>query len=89
VLPLPNVIPQPQPVPPPGLAPLADTVLNWLAWGAGISGVGGLLICSVMIIIGRRRGHQLASEGLIGTLYVAAGLSLAVSAAGLVGVFFR
>lgn len=80
-------VPNPGPVVPPGLGPITDTILGWLKWGALVGGVAGLLICSVMIVAGRRNRNALASDGIQGAVWVLGGLALASSAAGLVGVF--
>jgi hypothetical protein len=80
-------VPNPAPVAPPGLDKLAGTLLGWLKWGVLAGGVGGILICSGMIILGRRNRNQMAIEGMIGGAWVLGGLALASAAAVLVGVF--
>jgi hypothetical protein len=74
----------PAPEPPPGLEELANTLLSWLAWGVLISGIGGLLICAGMIILGRRGRNQVAIDGLMGAVWVFGGLALAGAAGALV-----
>jgi hypothetical protein len=80
-------IPNPPPAPPPGLEKISNTVLGWLKWAALVCGVGGLLICAIMIITGRRRSNAMASDGIAGAVWVLGGLALASLAGGLVGVF--
>jgi type II secretory pathway component PulF len=78
---------EPQPEAPPGLDQLTDTLLAWLKWGVLVAGIGGLLICAGMIILGRRNRNQMATDGVLGSLWVLGGLALASAAATLVGVF--
>ncbi|WP_281690281.1 hypothetical protein [Pseudonocardia thermophila] len=80
-------IPNPPPQPPPGVAELSNTIIGWLKWAAITGGVVGILICSIMIAIGRRNRNQLAHDGLSGAVWVAAGLCLASVASLLVGAF--
>ena len=81
------VVPNPPPAAPPGLAVITNTVLGWLKWGVLVGGVAGLLICAVMIVIGRRNRNAMASDGISGAVWVLGGLALAAVAGGLVGVF--
>jgi hypothetical protein len=77
----------PPPAPPPGFAPLAERFLGWLKWIVIASGLGGLFLCSMMLIIGRRNRSALAYEGMLGSAWVIGGLGLASVAALLVGAF--
>jgi hypothetical protein len=80
-----SVVPNPEPAAPsPELEEFAGTFLNWLSWGAFIGGAAGLLICALMIVVGRRGRNQVAQEGLMGTVWVFGGLALAGAAATLV-----
>ncbi len=81
------LIPNPKPAIPPGLGPIADTVVSWGKWAVLAAGVVGLLICAMQIIIGRRNRNAMAADGVAGAVWVIGGLALAASAAGLVGVF--
>jgi cytosine/uracil/thiamine/allantoin permease len=47
----------------------------------------GILICAIMLIIGRRNRSATAYEGLVGSAWVLGGLALASVAALLVGAF--
>src|SRR5262245_6880845 len=78
----------PAPKAPPGLDLVADTFLAWLKWGAMVAGVVGLIICGMMMIVGRHRSST-AVEGASGVPWVIAGLSLVVFAAGIVSEIFR
>jgi hypothetical protein len=77
----------PPPEPPPGLDGLADQILGWMKWIVIASGLAGLFLCSIMLIIGRRNRSALAYEGLLGSAWVIAGLGLSSVAALLVGAF--
>lgn len=79
--------PNPGPAAPPGLENLSTLILSWLKWGVLVAGVAGILICAGMIIVGRRNRNQLAADGVLGSVWVMAGLALASAAAALVGVF--
>lgn len=85
--PRPMAVPNPAPVAPPGFAELANNLLGWLEWGVLVAGVLGILICSLMLIIGRRNRSATAYEGLVGSAWVIGGLALASVAALLVGAF--
>ncbi len=79
--------PNPPPAAPPGLDVLATQILGWFKWGVVVAGLTGLMICAIMIIMGRRNRSATAYEGLIGSTWVLAGLALASVAAMLVGAF--
>ena len=80
-------IPNPPPTAPPGLAGFADQILGWLKWALRAAGVGGLLICAVMIVLGRRNRSAMAYEGLAGSAWILSGLALGSVTAVLVGAF--
>ena len=82
-----RLIPDPDPVAPPGFAELAGTLLGWMKWGVFVAGVLGILICALMLIIGRRNRSATAYEGLVGSAWVIGGLGLASVAAVMVGAF--
>lgn len=84
---VPMAVPDPGPVAPPGFADLASELLGWLKWGVLVAGVLGILICALMLIIGRRNRSATAYEGLVGSAWVIGGLALASVAALLVGAF--
>ncbi|WP_226358624.1 hypothetical protein [Pseudonocardia sp. ICBG601] len=73
---------------PPGkLGDFVDQIIGWIKWGLIAAGVVGLLVCAGMIVIGRKRNHAMAIDGLTGTLWVVGGLALAAGASGIVAVF--
>ena len=39
-------VPNPPPVPPPGLGKAADIIIGWMKWGLTAAGVAGLLACA-------------------------------------------
>ncbi|MCI0689926.1 MAG: hypothetical protein L0Y54_22215 [Sporichthyaceae bacterium] len=79
-----SVVLQPNPAPeaPPGLEALGSDLIAWTKWAALIAGVVGLIVCGIMMIIGRRNRSGLAVEGAIGIAWAISGL-LVVGAAGL------
>jgi hypothetical protein len=77
----------PPPQAPPAIDQLASQIVGWLEWSVLVVGVAGILVCAAVIIIGRRHRGGLAQEGLIGSLWVLGGLTLASLAAVLVGAF--
>jgi hypothetical protein len=79
--------PNPPPQAPPGINELANELIGWLKWGVLAVGITGILVCAGMIIIGRRHRGGLAQEGLLGSLWVLGGLTLASLAAVLVSAF--
>lgn len=81
------VVPNPPPSLPPGLDFFSDTIIGWLKGGLAAAGVVGLLICSLMVILGRRNRNQMATEGVLSAVWVAGGLVLGSSAALLVAIF--
>jgi hypothetical protein len=81
------LVPNPDATLPPGFGDFSATVISWLKGIAQVGGVGGLLICGLMIIFGRRNRNQMATEGVMSTLWVAGGLALASSAALIVPFF--
>ncbi|MFC4951078.1 hypothetical protein [Pseudonocardia sp. GCM10023141] len=83
----PHQVPNPAAEAPPGFADLAGELLGWLKWGVLVAGVLGILICALMLIIGRRNRSATAYEGLVGSAWVIGGLALASVAALLVGAF--
>lgn len=87
MIPIPMAVPDPGPVAPPGFAELAGNLLGWLKWGVLVAGVLGILICALMLIIGRHNRSATAYEGLVGSAWVIGGLALASVAALLVGAF--
>ncbi|WP_202124350.1 hypothetical protein [Actinomadura physcomitrii] len=82
-------VPDPPPAPPPGLDAKMNTLLSWGKWGVLICGVAGLFICAGQMAIGRKNRSTFAADGATGIPWVLGGLSLAATAAPIVGVFFR
>ena len=80
-------VPNPPAELPPGFDRFSNTIIGWLKGIAIVGGVGGLLICALMVIFGRRNRNQMATEGVMNTLWVAGGVALASSSSLLVGVF--
>ncbi len=78
-------VPNPGPLAPPGMAGPAAQLLGWLKWVGLVSGVVGLGMCAVMMILGRRNRSNMAVDGASGIPWVLGGLSLMTLSAGLVG----
>jgi hypothetical protein len=58
--------PNPAPAAPPGLESLGSTFLAWTKWILIICGVGGLMICGIMMAVGRRNRSSFAADGAAG-----------------------
>ncbi|GAA2614057.1 hypothetical protein GCM10010411_56200 [Actinomadura fulvescens] len=81
-------VPDPPPVAPPGLDKKMELLLSWGKYAVLICGLAGLFICAGQMAIGRKNRSTFAADGATGIPWVLGGLSLAVSAASIVGVFF-
>ncbi|MFI0351016.1 hypothetical protein [Actinomadura sp. 9N407] len=81
-------IPNPPPAAPPGLDTKINVLLSWGKYGVMICGLAGLLYCAGQMGIGRKNRSALAADGATGIPWALAGLSLAATAAPIVGVFF-
>jgi ABC-type Fe3+-siderophore transport system permease subunit len=79
--------PNPPPAAPPGLEGITRQLLGWMKWLVIAAGVGGILYCAFLVIIGRRNRSATAYEGLAGSAFVLAGLAMASVAAVMVGAF--
>ena len=80
-------IPDPAPMPPPGLTGQVSIILGWIKWGTIIAGVIGLMVCALMMIVGRRSRSTVAADGAAGIPWVLLGLMLAAASSAIVGVF--
>lgn len=68
----------------PGLGP---TLTHWISWAKSIgmfAGVIGLIICGIMMMVGRRNRSHLAAEGASGIVWVIAGASVIALAPSLI-----
>lgn len=77
--------PDPPPAAPPGVEAVANDLIGWLKWGALAAGVVGMIICGVMMMVGRRNRSTTAVDGATGIPWVLGGLSTVAVAAGVVG----
>lgn len=75
----------PNPQAPPGLAPFASDFLSWLKWGGLVAGIGGLMVCGIMMAAGRRNRSAMAADGAAGIPWNIAGLAVVSLAAGIAG----
>jgi hypothetical protein len=86
--PAPNLVPNPAPAAPPGLAGPMNTILGWGKWSVLICGVAGVLICGGKMALGHlTRSSNLAADAATHLPVVFLGLSLVAISAGVVGVF--
>lgn len=83
-LPAVSVPEQPEAVAPPG-AEFVNTVLGYFAWGAGVAGVGALIITGIRMTVGFRGRSQASADALGSLPWIAGGLLLAASASALAG----
>ena len=71
----------PAPVAPPGLDGVGSTFIAWLKWILLICGVGGLMVCGIMMTVGRRQRSAFAADGAAGIPWVLGGLTIGSVAA--------
>lgn len=71
----------PDPVAPPGLDSLGSTFISWAKWILRSCGVVGLMICGIMMTVGRRQRSAFAADGAAGIPWVLGGLTLGAIAA--------
>lgn len=71
----------PGPVAPPGLDTFGTTVISWAKWILRICGVVGLMVCGIMMAVGRRQRSAFAADGAAGIPWVLGGLTLGAIAA--------
>jgi len=81
------LVPDPAPVPPPGLTGPVQVILGWVKWGAVIAGTIGLSVCALMMMAGRRSRSTVAADGAAGIPWVLLGLMLAAASSAITGVF--
>jgi hypothetical protein len=84
---LPAALPDPGPKAPPGTELLAADWIGYFKWFALVAGMFGLIICGIMMMLGRRNRSALATDGAAGIPWVIGGLmvvSLASTAVGAV-----
>jgi hypothetical protein len=68
----------------PGLGPQINEWIGYVKTAAIAAGVIGILICSIMMMVGRRNRSHLSAEGATGLIWVLFGLSIASMAGGIV-----
>jgi hypothetical protein len=78
-------VPNPAPAPPPGTEQFTNDFLSWMKYVGLIGGVGGLMLCGIMMTVGRRNRHTMAVEGAAGIPWTLAGLTLVTLSAGITG----
>lgn len=81
------LIPNPPPGVPQQFQGFGNMVVAALKWILIVAGVGGLLACAIMIVVGRRNRNQLAQQGIFDVGYVMLGLAIGSVAAVIVGMF--
>jgi hypothetical protein len=85
----PSGVPNPDPVPVPGLGEVANLFLGWAKWTLLVAGVLGMFICGGMMILGRRNRSSTAVDGAAGIPWVLGGLTLGSIGAAVVGVVLK
>lgn len=85
---LPADITNPAPVAPDGVEGTINTLIGWGKWIAFVCGVAGLIVCGVMMLVGRRNRSAMSADGAIGLPWVIGGLSVVVLAVPLVNNLF-
>jgi hypothetical protein len=78
-------VPNPPPKAPPGLDAFGAEFLGWLKWGGLMGGMTGLMICGIMMAVGRRNRSMTAVDGASGIPWVLAGLTVISLASAVVG----
>ncbi len=78
-------VPNPPPQAPPGLDTFGEQFLGWLKWGGLMGGMAGLMICGIMMAVGRRNRSMTAVDGAAGIPWVLAGLTVISLASAVVG----
>jgi predicted lipid-binding transport protein (Tim44 family) len=82
-------VPNPPPQAPPGLQQSADTFIGWMKWGGLVGGMIGMLICGIMMMVGRRNRSATAVDGATGIPWVLGGLTVVSLASGIVGIVLQ
>lgn len=77
--------PTPAPSAPPGMEAVGNMFISWTKWILIVAGVGGLLICGIMMAVGRRNRSAFAADGAAGIPWVLAGLTCGAIGALVVG----
>jgi hypothetical protein len=78
-------VPNPAPKPPPGTENIAGDWIGYFKWFALVAGVLGLILCGIMMMLGRRHRSALATDGAAGIPWVIAGLIVVSLASTVVG----
>lgn len=78
-------VPNPGPKPPPGTELLAGDWIAYFKWFALVAGMVGLILCGIMMMVGRRNRSALASDGAAGIPWVIGGLMVVSLASTVVG----
>jgi hypothetical protein len=82
-----NPVPNPAPIPIPGMQVPMNTIIGWGKWLADAIAVLGLGACGVMMMAGRRNRHSFAADGAAGIPWVLGGAILVTIGSGIIGVF--
>ncbi|MGQ0463978.1 MAG: hypothetical protein ACT4QG_01535 [Sporichthyaceae bacterium] len=69
-------VPNPAPIPPPGTEIIVGNWIGYFKWAALVAGTLGLIVCGMMMMVGRRHRSALASDGAAGVPWVIGGLVL-------------
>ncbi|KDA40863.1 hypothetical protein E0F15_10215 [Frankia sp. B2] len=83
------LVPNPRPQAPEGVQETVNMVVGWLKYGGLVAGVVGLLICAIMMALGRRNRSQMSVEGAAGVPWALAAMSLIFLAGSFVSAFIQ
>ena len=82
-------VPNPPPQAPPGLEDFGSQLIAWMKWGGLLAGMAGLIICGIMMSIGRRNRSMTAVDGAAGIPWVFGGLTIISFSAAVVGQLLK
>ena len=82
-------VPNPPPAAPPGLEDFGSQLIAWMKWGGLLAGMAGLIICGIMMSIGRRNRSMTAVDGAAGIPWVFGGLTIISFSAAVVGQLLK
>lgn len=86
----PPLVPNPEPVAPPGeLANAANTLLAWMKWGGIVGAVASATAAGIMMVVGRRNRNHMAIEGAVSLPWVVAGLALVLGSASVISFLLQ
>ena len=83
-----DTLPNPAPVAPPGTSATFSDWISWTKYVGMVAGAIGLMICGIMMMVGRRNRSHLSAEGAGGIVWVIGGISTVTLAVSVVTTMF-